>query len=122
MSGTTLPQLCGDDAKLDGLQRRVARQHELLSNSSDAEARRAVTEEALHVQQELARLKEAPEHRRAVLLQEIEQIEEGVADLVESFDPETVERLNTLLRSAREEISNQNWSLRLSPDHGAAAQ
>jgi molecular chaperone DnaK len=69
-----------------------------------------VTEEALHVQQELARLKEAPEHRRAVLLQEIEQIEEGVADLVESFDPETVERLNTLLRSAREEISNQNWS------------
>lgn len=100
----------GDDSKLDGLQRRVARQHELLSNSSDAEARRAVTEEALHVQQELARLKEAPEHRRAVLLQEIEQIEEGVADLVDSFDPETVERLNTLLRSAREEISNQNWS------------
>lgn len=100
----------GDDSKLDGLQRRVARQHELLSNSSDAEARRAVTEEALHVQQELARLKEAPEHRRAVLLQEIEQIEEGVADLVDSFDPETVERLNTLLRSAREEISNKNWS------------
>lgn len=45
-----------------------------------------------------------------MLLQEIEQIEEGVADLVESFDPETVERLNTLLRSAREEISNKNWS------------
>ena len=100
----------GDDSNLDGLQRRVARQHELLSNSSDAEARKAVTEEALHVQQELARLKEAPEHRRAVLLQEIEQIEEVVADLVDSFDPETVERLNTLLRSAREEISNKNWS------------
>lgn len=100
----------GGDPKLGQLQRRVARQHELLSNSSDAEARRAVTEEALYVQQELARLKEAPEHRRAVLLQEIEQIEEGVADLIDSLDPETVERLNMLLRSAREEISNENWS------------
>lgn len=98
------------DPKLDQLQRRLVRQQELLANSNDAEARRSVTEEALHVQQELARLKEAPEHRRAVLLQEIEQIEEGIADLVETMDPTTVERLKTLLRSAREEISNENWS------------
>ena len=100
----------GQDTKLDQLQRRVARQRELLSNSSDAEARRAVTEEALHVQQELARLREAPEHRRAILLLEIEHIEDGVADLIDSFDPEVIERLNVLLRSAREEISNENWT------------
>ena len=98
------------DPKLDQLQRRVARQQELLENSSDAEARRSVTEEALHVQQELARLKEAPEHRRAVLLREIEQVEDGIAELIDTMDPVTAERLNTLLRSAREEISNENWS------------
>lgn len=100
----------GPDSKLDQLERRIGRQRELLANSSDAEARRSITEEALYVQQELARLREAPEHRRAVLLQEIEQIEDGIADLIDSFDPETIARLNTLLRSAREEISNQNWS------------
>lgn len=98
------------ETKLEQLQRRIARQHELLTNSADAEARRAVTEEALHVQQELARLKESPAHRRAVLLQEIEHLEDGVADLVESFDQETVERLQLLLRNAREEISNENWT------------
>jgi molecular chaperone DnaK len=100
----------GREPKLDLLQRRLARQRELLANSSDAEARRSITEEALHVQQELARLKEAPEHQRAVLLQEIERIEDGISDLIESMDPGTVERLSTLLRSAREEISNKNWS------------
>ena len=100
----------GRDSRLDQLQRRLVRQQELLANSSDAEARRSVTEVSLHVQQELARLKEAPEHRRAVLLREIGQIEEGIADLVETIDPATVGRLNTLLRSAREEISNENWS------------
>lgn len=100
----------GNEPQLDQLQRRLVRQQELLANSSDAEARRSVTEEALHVQQELARLKEAPGHRRAVLLQEIEQIAEGIADLVETMDPATVERLKTLLQSAREEISNENWS------------
>lgn len=100
----------GSDPKLDQLQRRIGRQHELLENSNDAEARRSVTEEALHVQQELARLKEAPEHRRAVLLREIEQLEDGIAELIDTMDPVTVERLNTLLRSAREEISNENWS------------
>ncbi len=98
------------EPQLDQLQRRLVRQQELLANSSDAEARRSVTEEALHVQQELARLKEAPEHRRAVLLQEIEQIADGISDLVETMEPTTVERLTTLLRSAREEISNENWS------------
>jgi len=98
------------DPNLDQLQRRIARQQELLANSSDAEARRSVTEEALYVQQELARMKEAPEHRRAVLLQEIENIEDGIADLIDSMDRTTVERLSTLLRSAREEISNENWS------------
>ena len=100
----------GGEPKLEQLKRRLSRQKELLANSSDAEARRSVTEEALHVQQELARLKEAPEHRRAVLLQEIEHIEDGISDLIETMDPATVERLNTLLRSAREEISNENWS------------
>jgi len=98
------------EPKLAELQRRLARQRELLANSDDAEARKSVMEEALHVQQELARLKDAPEHRRAVLLREIENLDAGISDLAESMDPSTVERLQSLLRSAREEVSNENWN------------
>jgi molecular chaperone DnaK len=100
----------GNDNRLEQLHARLLRQQELLTNSGDAEARRSVTEEALHVQQELARLKDAPEHRRAVLLEEIAEIEEGLADLIETFEPAAIERLSTLLRSAKEEVSNQNWT------------
>jgi molecular chaperone DnaK len=99
----------GSMSQLDALDRRLSRQRELLTNWHDAEARRSVTEEALHVQQELARLRDAPEHRRAALLDEIERIEDGVANVVEGLDAETVQRLNTLLSSAREELSNGNW-------------
>jgi len=97
------------EPKLAELQRRLARQSELLANSDDAEARKSVMEEALHVQQELARLKNSEEHRRAVLLLEIETLDEGISNLAESMEPSIVERLQTLLRSAREEISNKNW-------------
>lgn len=96
-------------SQLGGIARRITRQRELLANSNDAEARRAVTEEALHVQQELARMRDAPEHRRALMLQEIEEIGDGVADLIDNLEGETVQRLNTLLHSAREEIGNGNW-------------
>jgi molecular chaperone DnaK len=91
------------------MERRLARQQELLDNSTDAEARRSVTEEALHVQQELARLGDAPEHRKAILLEEIDRIEEGAADLIDKIEAETAQRLSILLHSAREELSNGNW-------------
>ncbi|USI79078.1 Hsp70 family protein [Sphingopyxis sp. USTB-05] len=99
----------GASSELDRMERRLARQQELLDNSIDAEARRLATEEALHVQQELARLSDAPEHRKAMLLQEIDRIEEGAADLIEKIEAETAQRLSTLLHSAREELSNGNW-------------
>ena len=42
-------------------------------------------------------MRDSPAHRRALMIQEIEALEESVADLVESLDAETVKRLNTLL-------------------------
>lgn len=99
----------GASSELDRMERRLARQQELLDNSADAEARRSVTEESLHVQQELARLADAPEHRRAILLEGIDRIEEGAADFIDTIEPETARRLTTLLHSAREELSNSNW-------------
>lgn len=85
----TTREAVGSSSQLDSLERRLSRQGELLSHSDDAEARRAVTEEALHVQQELARLRDAPENRRAVLLLEIDRLEEGAADLIDGLDSAT---------------------------------
>ncbi len=92
------------------LSRRLDRMEELLDNSSDAEARRAATEEALHIQQELARLREAPENRRAVMLRDLQSFEDGIAEHVDSLDRPTVERLSQLSQSARESIGNEDWS------------
>ena len=96
-------------APIAQLQRRLGRQRELLTNSADAEARRAVTEEARHVQQELARLRSAPEHRRTVLLAELEDAEDAFANVVEDASPTSVERMGTLGRSGREALAREDW-------------
>lgn len=79
-------------------------------NSSDAEARRAATEEALHIQQELARLRDAPGNRHAVMLGDIQALEDEVSEIVEKLDFGTVERLNQLGHSAREAIGREDWT------------
>lgn len=103
--------IIGTSAKgpVSQLRRRLGRQRELLANSADAEARRAVTEEARHVQQELARLRSAPEHRRTVLLAEIEDTEDAFANVVEDASPTSVERMSTLGRSGREALAREDW-------------
>src|SRR5690606_29118486 len=63
------------------LTRRLTRLEELLENSGEAEARRAATEEALHIQQELARLRDAPENRHAVMLKDLESFEDAVSEI-----------------------------------------
>jgi molecular chaperone DnaK len=92
------------------LSRRLTRMEELLENSNDAEARRAATEEALHIQQELARLRDAPENRHAVMLRDLQAFEDAASELVESLDRAIVERLNQLGLSAREAIGNEDWA------------
>lgn len=91
------------------LKRRVDRHRELLQNSADAEARRSVTEESRIILQELARLRGAPEHRRVALLAEIADVEEDFADIAENASSATVERMNTLLRAAKDEVARGNW-------------
>lgn len=96
--------------EISTLTRRLSRMEELLENSADAEARRAATEEALHIQQELARLRDAPDNRHAVMLRDLAAFEDAVSELVEKLDRGTVERLNQLGHSAREAIGREDWA------------
>lgn len=96
--------------EISTLTRRLSRMEELLENSADAEARRAATEEALHIQQELARLRDAPDNRHAVMLRDLTAFEDAVSELVEKLDRGTVERLNQLGHSAREAIGREDWA------------
>lgn len=95
--------------ELAALERRLGRLEELLINSSDAEARRAASEEALHIQQELARLRDTPDNRRAVILRDLEALEDTVSEEVENLEIAVVERLNRLAHSAREAIGGEDW-------------
>jgi molecular chaperone DnaK len=92
------------------LARRLERQRLLLSNSSDAEARRAAAEEARHIQQELARLRDAPENRREVMLRDLALVEDGFAELIDQLDAATAERITQLGYSAREAIGHEDWN------------
>lgn len=92
------------------LTRRLNRMEELLENSTEAEARRAAAEEALHIQQELARLRDAPDNRHAVMLSDLAAFEDSISELVENLDRTTVERLNQLGQSAREAIGREDWA------------
>ena len=95
---------------LDQLERRIARQRDLLSYSQDSEVRRAVTEEALLIRQELSRLENSDGHRHAALSHEIESLSEATADHVDALDPQIVERVSGLLHTAREQMGISNWS------------
>lgn len=99
-----------NSTEISTLTRRLARMDELLDNSNDAEARRAATEEALHIQQELARLRDAPENRHAVMLSELQALEDAIAEVIGDFDRSIVERLNQLAYSAREAIGREDWA------------
>ena len=92
------------------LRRRLARMRELLANSDDAEARRTVCQEALHIQQELARLRDAPDNRRSVMMRDLARVEDGLADFVELFDPDVIMKLQNLGANARAALAREDWS------------
>lgn len=96
--------------EIPSLTRRLTRLEELLENSSEAEARRAATEEALHIQQELARLRDAPENRHAVMLHDLESFEDRASEIVDQLDRPTIERLSQLGQSVREAIGREDWT------------
>jgi molecular chaperone DnaK len=101
----TSEALSGQGAtELSALAQRVSRQRELLANSDDAEARRMATEEARHILQELARLRDRPEHRKAVLIRELEELEDRFADMVDQVDASAIERAQQLAHACREAI------------------
>jgi molecular chaperone DnaK len=101
----------GDAAATDlaRLERRLDRQRDLMNGSSDAEARRAVVEEARLIAQEVARLRAQPKHRKAALLAEIDDLEERIADSAEHCEPEELERAQTLSQNAKDAVARENW-------------
>lgn len=96
-------------ADLARLDRRLERQRDLVKGSSDAEARRAVVEEARLIAQEVARLRANPIHRRAALLAEIDELEEQIADSAEHCEAQELERAQVLSQNAKEAVSRENW-------------
>jgi molecular chaperone DnaK len=63
-----------DQEALDELRNRTQKQREALAQSTDADARRSVTEEARAVRQQVSRLRHAPENRAMVLEQDLTQL------------------------------------------------
>lgn len=96
--------------EIAGLKRRLVRLEELLANSADAEARRAASEEALHIQQELARVRSRPENRKAVLLGELNQFQDYVDQLEGALSDEVLARIAQLGNNVREAVGREDWS------------
>lgn len=61
-----------DKETLANLQSRLEKQKEALEQSTDADTRRSVTEEARGVRQQISRLRHAPQNRKMVLAQSVE--------------------------------------------------
>ena len=101
----------GDAAATDlaRLDRRLDRQRDLMNGSSDAEARRAVVEEARLIAQEVARLRSQPIHRKTALLAEIDELEERIADSAEHCEAEELERAQVLSQNAKNAVALENW-------------
>ena len=99
-----------NSSEIVALQRRLARLEELLENSADSEARRAASEEALHIQQELARIRNRPENRKSVLLAELNHFQDYIDEELGGFAAELAARLTMLGDNVREAMSREDWS------------
>lgn len=89
---------------LDTVRAKLLTQRNELAQAHDADSRRSVTEEARGMRQELSRLRHAPEHRAAILRQELAEAERTFnEDIRDDADPrvcETFDRLASTVRSA----------------------
>jgi len=89
----------------EALRRRLATQRTALGNAGDADALRAVTEEARHMRQTVARLAGLPEHRAKVLrygLAEVRTIFDQIAR--ETADKRLARHFDSLLKEAQKRL------------------
>jgi molecular chaperone DnaK len=93
-------------APLQDMHRKLGLQRETLVQADDAATRRSVAESALRIRQDIARLRDAPENRAAMLKQQIETLvqdydrfnrEEARVDVTAQFD--------TLAATARQGVA-----------------
>ncbi len=95
------------DSDVEGLQRRVARQKETLSQSVDADTKRSVTEEARAIRQEVSRLKHDPENRAEVLIRDLTETQEAFdRDVREHSDTTSVDSFDRLVGTVQQALKN----------------
>jgi molecular chaperone DnaK len=88
---------------IEGLRKRVERQHLALAQSTDADTHRAVSEEARKLRQDIALLKHRPEHRAAATAQKLDDVEEefdGAREYAKVIEADRFDRLGATARRA----------------------
>jgi molecular chaperone DnaK len=86
---------------IEGLRKRVERQHLALAQSTDADTHRAVSEEARKLRQDIALLKHRPEHRAAATAQKLDDVEEefdGAREYAKVIEADRFDRLGATAR------------------------
>ncbi|MCR9222342.1 MAG: Hsp70 family protein [Alphaproteobacteria bacterium] len=91
------------------IQKRIERQHALLSTSTDADTHRSVAEEARRLRQQIALLRLSPENEDRVLSQAVDEAEVAFDNHRELADEVEQDRHDKLLVSARRSIREQDY-------------
>lgn len=87
---------------LEVLKKKLAKQHESLEHSHDADTKRSVTEETRHIRQSISRLKHAPENRGKILNQQLNDLVGEYAKIVrDNADERSNERFDQLVETVR---------------------
>jgi molecular chaperone DnaK len=90
-------------ADIEGLRKRVERQHQTLAQSTDADTHRAASEEARKLRQDVALLKHRPEHRAAATARDLDDVEQEfdtARDYAKVVEADRFDRLGATARRA----------------------
>jgi len=96
---------------MDALKRRVEDQRDALAQSDEADTRRSVTEAARAVRQAVSRLRDAPQHRLAVLSRDLRGIKSGFdSDIRKDADPRVADRFDVLSETAERALRDGDFN------------
>ena len=91
------------------MRSRLAKQKELLKLSTEADARRGVSEESLLIRQEISRTKNRPENVRAILRSDIEQfVGQFASSVSQLLEPKVNIKIHRLAAHAQEALNKSS--------------